>query len=324
MNRRRFIGAIATLALVAGSLATWTLTASGAGIAMNRFTTTCHNDPGGQFRHQVDPIVSPGVAVSAHNHQFYGRIDVSSTMNSNFPLAPGHETDLGYSAPAYTDCRTYGDWASYWFPTPKWNGVDIIAGELKNTYQALANGQRVEVAPFGMTYVAGDSHATTTLDPHVAFTCGDIDVTSTRPVDCTNVPGGVVTAQITFPDCWDGSHTFDTPAGIGPSHFGYSVNGVCPPGMMPCATGVTPGTPGIKIAQLVTQQTFIDPRTGTVMVNPNNADGTLALSFSSGPYYTYHGDVMNDWNHDLGDFVDACLNHFRLPCAPVINGIAVQ
>ena len=139
------------------------------------------------------------------------------------------------------------------------------------------------------------------------------------------VPGGVVTAQVKFPDCWDGTigydpitHTypgFDTPTGIAPSHFSYSVNGVCPAGTVPCV-------PGTMMAQLVTQQTFIDPRTNAPMVNPNNADGTLGLSFSSGPYYTYHADYINTWSHVLGDIVQACLNH--APCGTSVNGIPIQ
>jgi hypothetical protein len=170
-----------------------------------------------------------------------------------------------------------------------------------------------------MTFVTGNAMANQEGTPHVAFTCGNIDVTYPKPVDCT-ASGGVVTAQATFPDCWDGTTTFDVPAGIGMSHFYYSTNGVCPPGTVPCPTGNEP--PGKLMAQLVTQETFIDPRTNAPMVNPNNADGTLGLSFSSGPYFTYHADFLNSWNHIIQEITDKCLNH--TPCPSSVTGIPIQ
>jgi hypothetical protein len=329
MFKRSLIGAFLAITLV--GLVTWTLgSASGAGY--NRATTTCAKDgydsrpvPSG-FIAQVDSIVSFGQAQSAHKHGFYGRHDISSTMSAKIPLNAAHLDDPGYQPPAFDNCATYGDWAAYWFPTPKFNGVDIAPAKLTNTYQAPA-GVTVAVPPFGETFVAGDSHATSeaTMSSQVSFTCGNIDVTYTKPTDCTGVPGGVVTAQVKFPDCTDGqvgydpvTHTypgFDTPTGIAPSHFSYSVNGVCPAGTVPCV-------PGTLMAQLVTQQTFIDPRTNSPMVNPYNADGTLGLSFSSGPYYTYHADYINTWNHVLGTIVDQCLNR-ALSCS-VVNNVPIQ
>lgn len=332
MSKRRTIAATLAAAICAAGLATWTIgSASGAG-APNRITTTCGKDgfDGRYFRKQVDSIVSYGQPVSAHMHDFFGRLDVSSTMNSNWPITPGHEDDPGYT-PSYTNCSTYGDWAAYWFPTALFNGTVVQPSVLKDTWQSPA-GSTVATPPFGETFVAGDSHATgPNPDPHVAFTCGNIDVTYTRPTDCTSVPGGVVTAQVTFPDCWDGkvgytyppgTRNYDTPTGLAPTHFSYSVNGACTPGQIPCV-------PGTMIAQLVTQQTFIDPRTNAPMVNPNNADGSLALSFASGPYYTYHADYIDTWNHVLSTIVGACLNHDpywigRASCPSVVNNITIQ
>jgi hypothetical protein len=323
--KRSLIGAALAMTIVASGLITWTLgSASGAGY--NRATMTCAK--GGwdvrYFRKQVDSIVSYGQPVSAHMHDFYGRVDISSTMGAPIPIAPGHEDDPGYKAPAFDNCATYGDWAAYWFPSPKFNGAFTNSGMLTVTLQAPA-GVPVVAFPFGENFVAGDSHSTgPNPDPHVAFTCGNIDVTYTVPTDCTGVPGGVVTAQVTFPDCWDGkvgytyppgTASYDTPTGLDPKHFSYSVDGQCKPGSVPCV-------PGQRIAQLITQQQFIDPRTGAPMVNPNNADGTLGLSFASGPYYTYHADYINTWNHVLGDIVNACLNN--TPCPTSVNNIAIQ
>lgn len=255
-------------------------------------------------RRQVDPIVSPGIPVSAHMHDFYGWQEISDYMMAwvSWPLTPHFENDPGYN-PQVTSCRNYGDWAAYWFPTPQFNGSSILSGDLQETWQSPA-GVYVATPPFGMTYVAGDSHATSEagMPSTVRFTCGALNDPGTqRPHDCTGQ--GTVTAQLTFPNCWDGYNTLPqgtgaNPAGIAPSHFTYSN---------PCPSGTQP------LAQLITRQHFIDPRTNAVMVNPNNADGTLALSFSSGPYYTYHGDFLNTWNIGLFYYVETCLNHRPVP-----------
>jgi hypothetical protein len=47
------------------------------------------------------------------------------------------------------------------------------------------------------------------------------------------------------------------------------------------------------------------------LVNPFNADGSLALSFASGPYYTYHGDYLDAWNLGLEQDVVGCLNRTK-------------
>jgi hypothetical protein len=290
-----------------------------AGVAMNRVTMTCGVAPKGfdvrYQRKQVDSIVANGQPQSAHLHDFYGRVDISPTMNSNWPITPGHEDDPGYT-PAYSTSLTNGDWAAYWYPTAKFNDAFTpYAGPLKVTWQSPA-GSTVATPPFGETFVSGNAKATAVGTPHVRFTCGNIEeVGFDMPADCSSVPGGVVTGEITFPDCWDGVKTFDTPAGISPNHFSYSTSGACAQGSAP-------------MAQLVTEQQFIDPRTNAVMTNPNNADGSLGLSFASGPYYTYHGDYINTWNHVLGTVVGACLNHdpfwvARSACPTIVNGIAI-
>jgi hypothetical protein len=271
----------------------------------NRVNTTCAFYAVYQ-RRQVDPIVNPGKEKSAHMHDFYGRQDISNYMFAR-ALWPPFRDDPGYS-PLPSSCVLYGDWASYWYPTPMFNGVNITSGQLQETWQSPA-GSQVASPPFGMLAIVGNSKATSeaTQDPHVRWTCGDLNGPGfPSPQDCTGI--GTVTAELTFPDCWDGhrqlADTWTHPAGIHPKHFAYSD-----------ASGVCPGTHPTRIAQLITRQHFIDPRTGTVMTDPFNADGSLGLSFASGPYYTYHGDFINSWNIGLKTvIVDRCLNHIGASC----------
>jgi hypothetical protein len=329
ITKRRTIGAALSLALITSGAALGfsSLSASGA-TSMNRVTMSCANQGfdsrAGKFRKQVDPIVSHGVAQSAHMHDFFGRIDITPNFVATPNLRAGFEYDPGDTQPAFSNCNqgggTYGDWAAYWFPTPVLNGAFTQPGPLKETWQAPA-GTPVVAPPFGMTFVAGDSHATSPT-AHVRFTCGgslDSAGTST-PTDCTGT--GVVTAIVEFPDCWDGygalssyqngvvPSTFDTPTGLSPSHFFYSTAGKCSLPNTPCVEGK-------HMAQLVTQQTFLKPD-GTPLI-----DGT-ALTFSSGSPYTYHGDVVITWNHVLGDVTNAYLNNGPLPPGTRVDNLPIQ
>lgn len=244
---------------------------------------------------QVDPIVSPGIAPSAHMHDFFGNtgVDQNSTADSLLGNA--------------TTCRTSGDTAAYWFPQPVVNGVATVStGTMGEYWNGAKHG--VATPPHGMTYVAGNGHAEAATDnPHLTWTCGDSSSTlgSPAPKDCTNASAGSkhVTAVLVFAPCWDGTTAFDSPAGISTSHFVYLDGSSCPSGYT-------------RIARLVTHTHFLDPRTGGIMVNPYNADGSLALSFSSGPYYTFHGDYLNSWNQPALDaLIQGCLNQSGV-CPP--------
>jgi uncharacterized protein DUF1996 len=263
---------------------------AGAAAGDNRATLTCVFYQ--QFqRRQVDPIVAPGIQQSAHLHDFYGRQDISDYMfaAAPWPPVPGHENDPGY-IPKGSSCRTYGDWAGYWFPTPKLNGANILSGELQSTWTSPA-GSSVAVPPFGMAFVADNTH--------LRWTCGDLDGPGyAAPVDCTGL--GTVTAELTFPNCWDGANRIGNdyfPAGIKPTHFTYG--------------DFCPASHPTRIAQLVTRQHFIDPANGQPLVNPLDAGGNVVLSFASGAANTYHGDFLNSWNEGLGMIVDGCLNRTR-------------
>lgn len=248
-------------------------------------------------RAQVDPIVSPGIQASAHSHDFYGRVDVSDFMfaAAAWPPDPRYPDDPGW-VPISSSCRNYGDWAAYWFPTPKLNGAAIQSGDLLETWRTDA-GERVAVPPFGMAFVAGNASAKAPgADPHLTFTCGALDdPESPAPTMCAT---GAVTAQLTFPDCWDGAAALRGnffPAGVAPLHFAYG-NPDCAPGWR-------------RVAQLVTRQQFKDPATGLPLTNPLAPDGTVALSFASGAYYTYHGDFLNSWGMSgFTEWINRCLN----------------
>lgn len=323
--------AVMTVGLAVAGASIYQIVASSASAAgtPNRITTTC-GFVNGMLR-QVDPVVSHGIFPSAHPHELTGPEDLDQNSDSGpdrFPIAVNHENDPGYhlNNGVLTSCFTYGAHQSWWAPEAFINGARLVPYLEYETWQSPA-GSTVSPPPFGATMVIGDAHATAPEDNHVTFNCGSLDGPQyPKPMDCTSVPGGVVTAQTIFPDCWDGSTAFDGPAGIAQSHFAYSTAGVCPSGMVNCSDGTTkPGTPWKMIAQLVTRETFRDPANpSTQLRNPNDAAGNLAITFASGPYYTYHSDVMMTWSTEiLGNMVDGCLNHGHNACASTIGGIAM-
>jgi Domain of unknown function (DUF1996) len=106
-----------------------------------------------------------------------------------------------------------------------------------------------------------------------------------------------VTAVLMFPDCWDGANgypNFDVQMGIDRRHFYYSTNGSCGNGIM--------------ITQLHMQIHFMDVKTQKPLLNPLNPDGSMRLTFASGPYYTMHADFGNTWSVGLGGLTAGCLN----------------
>ena len=106
------------------------------------------------------------------------------------------------------------------------------------------------------------------------------------PYDCTPWASyafvdGVV-AVIDFPSCWNGT-------GLRPEDVAYPVAGACPSGF------------GHLIPKL-------SERVHLGVMDPNHEDGTLALTLSSGPWYTLHADFWNTWQQErLDQLVADCL-----------------
>src|SRR5439155_6676615 len=54
---------------------------------------------------------------------------------------------------------------------------------------------------------------------------------------------------------------------------------------------------------------IMDPCGGAKPCGPDDSDENVVLSFSSGPYYTFHADFWNTWNQGTLDTLMAdCLN----------------
>jgi hypothetical protein len=230
--------------------------------------------------------------VSAHLHTFFG----NKSLNSN-------STPASLQANAGTTCVLPDDHAAYWIPVAcsgpcnPVQGGDPSRGPFTNVvkpvkifayYFGVPLSQAKEAQfPIDMQVVGGNANATSepTDKTRISFSCGNGGSHSspvrTHPYDCTSANGvsgtdGVV-AIVNFPYCLAG--------GV----FSYAGStGLCPAGY------TTLG------------QVQIHTHYG---LNNTGFQNGSKLAFSSGPFYTYHGDFMNGWNQSkLQRLVSGCLN----------------
>jgi hypothetical protein len=238
---------------------------------------------------QVDPIVSPGAPVSAHLHDFFGNtsIDENSTGAS---LVGGPTT-----------CKLSKDSAGYWVPAAyrSDSGKRVLPAKVWAYYFGTPGVTEAHI-PAGLEMLAGNHDATQPSEAeHVSFSCGNghgitHSPTMGHPYNCKRNPDvenslGVV-AVVKFPYCWDGTGTapsdvtFPDPAG----------DGSCPVFTLP---------------QLQIHEHF-----GANRQHPGFQRGDL-LTFSSGPWFTLHGDFMNGWaQRKLDALVDGCQNAPNVNC----------
>jgi hypothetical protein len=236
---------------------------------------------GGQFKvnctysHSAtdDPIVFPGQPGASHLHDFFGNTTTDAFSTAATLLAGG------------TTCETSDDKSGYWEPALYSHGVRTLGLRLATYYVGNAN---TEPVPAGLKMVAGDSHATG-IQPAtvILWSCGNGTPQQTKPYDCSswlNVSPLGVTGLVRFPMCWDGT-------GLDRGDVVYKgAGGRCP----------------AAFPHLIPQlRVFL--KTG--IVNPFNRDGIIAISFSSGPWYTIHADFFNGWTQSrMVSLTKNCLN----------------
>jgi hypothetical protein len=234
-----------------------------------------------------DPIVFPGQPGASHMHDFFGNdsVDADSTVASM--LGSG------------TTCRAASDTAGYWTPTPFLAGRELRPTVMRIYYIGSGTAD-VETIPPGLQIIGGNKLAQSPDEnPHVRWYCGQTSGTKTpispTPYSCKpwasyGFVDGIV-AIIDLPNCWDG-------AGLTPDHVAYKEGGACPSGF----PHVLPR---------------LSERLHLGIMDPMAADGTVALSLSSGPYWTMHADFWNTWQQDrLDELVEQCIDA-RVHCGSI-------
>lgn len=274
------------VALVALALPSPTF-ATSPSVAGGKFEVTCkpHSIPD----QSIDPIVNFGQAMSAHKHTFFGNKGLTNTS-----------TDASLQAStAGTTCVLSQDTAEYWVPVAcdgpcvdafgvptESDPVNVVQPVKIFGYYFGTKGVAPGQFPTNLEMVGGNSHATAppTDKTQIEFHCGNggshHSPVRTYPYDCTAANGvrgtdGVV-AVVKFPYCLasDGSMSY---------------------GSSSCPAGTT--------------------TLGQVQIHVHYGSGTSGfqtgsqLNFTSGPYYTLHGDWMNGWQQSkLQSLVSGCLD----------------
>jgi hypothetical protein len=279
MNRRTLLAPIVALAAAVSLVAAGDTPIPPPSKVGGKFEVSC----GLSHIAQVDPIVSPGQPKSAHLHVFFGNetTDQNSVPSS---LVGGPTT-----------CRLADDSAAYWLPAAyRTDTMQAVLPVFIRAYYYGTPGVTETHFPAGLEMLAGNHDATQPSEAeHIVFSCANSrDTTPIRdyPYDCRTPPGvpasGGVVAIVRFPYCWDGTGTAPTDV----TYPDPTGDGSCPVYTLP--------------------QLQIFERFGT-RHHPRFQRGDL-LTFSSGPWWTLHGDFMNGWNQPkLNGLVDGCLNPAR-------------
>jgi hypothetical protein len=265
--------AMAVAGFVMASLVTPPLRAEAAG-SVGQFVVRC------RYTHtlQDDPILFPGQPGASHSHDFFGNVSANASSTFNSLLS------------SRTTCRPSSDTAPYWAPTAYMNGKRIEPKAMRIYYLGNA-GQQTETIPAGLKVIGGNRDAVSAGDnPHVRWYCGETREVKTprrdAPYDCSPwsqyaFVDGII-AIVNLPNCWDG-------VGLELGSVAYQVGGACPAGF----PHVLP-----RLSQ----------RIHYGVMNPLNADGSVGLTLSSGPYWSMHSDFWNTWQQErLDELVETCL-----------------
>lgn len=209
-----------------------------------------------------DPIVYPGDPGAAHLHAFFGNrsTDADSTYRT---LRRGR-----------TSCGLPQDRAAYWFPAVYERGQRVVPFTASFYYRnRISPAASVRPFPRGLKIIAGRADAASPQPTSIVYwDCdnGGSDENLDHPVDCGD---GVVSANIKFPDCWDGRHK-DSPRHR--RHMAYSIDRN-DDGSFEC-----PRTHPVAVPRLIYSLRF-----------PVHDGRTLSLS--SGAPRSMHADFINAW-----------------------------
>ena len=206
----------------------------------------------------VDPIVMPGHTGMGHLHEFFG----NTTTNENSTGA----TLLAGS----TTCRDSNDLSAYWVPALFQDGVRVAPTSARVMYGG--RGANVTAFPAGFMAVAGRT------DQTAAWGCATPGERPTFGTNVASVPtcaaGSSLVAQITFPQCWDGT-SLDSADHISNLVFATTAGGQAP---------VCPADHPVQVPQVRIAVSY-----------PAAATGGSGVTLSSGAASTLHADIFEAW-----------------------------
>lgn len=335
MRRTLAVGAAGVLLaglVTAGAIKTWN--SDGAGGASPHFRAP--NDASWSAKcvwsHQseaVDPIVSYGVPVSAHMHQFLGEDGITSTTTpADLRTRATNFCPVSVSDPTNPTVQLV-DNSAYWYPALYLTHDKAVA--VRPAYglfyyrSAGIDPDTVEPFPQDLAMVAGDSHAIGPQLDHVKFYCiagaNKTTLQPTIPLSCPMWNADPVPLpyqlkmSVTFPNCI-------SPAAGPPnwtSGMTYAIDNPDPTSkwLYVCPDGYTP-IPSVQFETRWSLAAF--PSDG---VNYDLFWATLASDTAESGWHgtTLHADFMSGWlDADLANLVTNCYHVAAINCGAFGKG----
>lgn len=250
---------------------------------------------------QVDPIVSPGVKPSAHLHTFFGargvtEFSTTASLEGSTTSCFGGFFANGGPHVAMTAAETAANTAGIWIPTMYVNGVARNPAWVTDYWSNTSiRATPVDMAE-GQQMIAADAHSTS--PPPMAelfWNCG-ADFTnqwpsSTKPPLCPS--NHTLQAHLQFPTCWDGTGTKPTDV-INPGAPAFTEA----PRFYACPAAFPKTLPHVQL----------------IIHTGLSGTATQQITFSSGPYYTLHGDYWQSWKDQA--FLHQAENFLRTGVIP--------
>jgi Domain of unknown function (DUF1996)/F5/8 type C domain len=228
---------------------------------------------------QVDPIVYPRMAKSAHMHTFMGARNTSQ------------DSTLDSLSGSRTSCVIPQDHSGYWFPAMYDGNKPVLPVGPQVIYykSGIYDYRTVRPFPRGLRFVTGDDMATRLQFAQArgaveGWECGNSAWNWTFPRSCP--PGSNLVIRYQAPSCWDGKH-LDVP-----DHHSNMAYPIHIDGQLAC-----PRSHPVAVPMLEFKIAF-------------PVHGSLArYRLASGPAYTWHYDFFNAWNPTvLAALVHHCIN----------------
>ena len=207
----------------------------------------------------TDAIVMPGMTGMSHQHEFFG----NTTTNEN---TTGSSLLAGSST-----CDDPNNHSAYWVPALLNNGQRVAPVSASVRYDST-NAGSTTAFPVGFKAVSGRTNQT------AAWGCAVPGAEPSWSSDVALVPTCTgeqhLVAQVTFPNCWDGTSLDSS------NHMSHLVFATENAG----GTSTCPSDHAVHVPKVVLQVHY-----------PHSVIGGAAVTLASGAASTLHGDIFEAW-----------------------------
>ena len=208
----------------------------------------------------TDAIVMPGMTNMSHQHEFFGNT-TTNELTTGATLLAGSTT-----------CDDPNDHSAYWVPALFNNGTRVAPVAMSVKYDST-NAGSTTAFPVGFKAVSGRTNQT------AAWGCGAPGSEPVFGADVATVPTCTgeqhLVAQVTFPNCWDGT-SVDSANHM--SHLVFATQNSA--GTLTC-----PSDHAVAVPKVVLQVHY-----------PHSVVGGAAVTLASGAASTLHGDMFEAWS----------------------------